>query len=185
MSAILLTGAGFSANWGGRLAREVNTASSLQYSDHQIDRGADFHRLAGERGHEGIVSKRIYGRYEPGRRSWLKAKCLNRLLLGYYTPDGRLIYAGRAGTGMSVAELERVWHRLRPLAVGERPLSEPPPRGSRFGSPLVLSRVHWVRPEMVIEVSYVEWTPDKLLRHVVYLGEREDKAAIDMRRDRP
>ena len=54
------------------------------------------------------------------------------------------------------------------------PLSEPPPRGGRFGSPLVLSRVHWVRPEMVVEVSYVEMTPDGLLWHVVYLGERED-----------
>jgi ATP-dependent DNA ligase len=122
---------------------------------------------------------------------------IGSLLLGYYTPDGKrasgasdgsagkLIYAGRVGTGMSVAELERVWQRLQPLAVDKMPLSESPPRGSRFGSPLVLSRVHWLRPEMVIEVSYVEWTPDGLLRHVVYLGEREDKPAIDVRRDRP
>jgi ATP-dependent DNA ligase len=134
-----------------------------------------------------------------------KTKCLNReefvvvgsvrpggeptsdraLLLGYYTPEGKLIYAGRAGTGMPDAELERVWQRLRPLAVDKMPLSVPPPRGSRFGSPLVLSRVHWVRPEMVVEVSFVEWTPDGLLRHVVYLGEREDKPAIDVIRSRP
>jgi ATP-dependent DNA ligase len=150
-------------------------------------------------------SKRINGRYEPDRRSWLKTKCLNReefvvvgwsdpegsrhrlgsLLLGYYAPDGKLIYAGRVGTGMSVAELERVWQRLQPLAVEKMPLSEPPPRHSRFGGPLQLSRVHWVRPEMVVEVSFAEWTPDGLLRHVVYLGEREDKPAIDVRRDRP
>jgi ATP-dependent DNA ligase len=65
------------------------------------------------------------------------------------------------------------------------PLSEPPLRGRRFGSPLVLSRVHWVRPEMVVEVSYVEFTPDGLLRHVVYLGEREDKPATVVRRDPP
>jgi len=179
--------------------------SSLRYSDHQIGRGSDFHRLACEHGLEGIVSKRINGRYEPDRRSWLKVKCLNReefvvvgwsdpegsrhrigsLLLGYYTPDGDLIYAGRVGTGMSVAELERIWRRLQPLAVDNMPLSEPPPRGSRFGSPLVLSRVHWVRPEMVVEVSYVEWTPDGLLRHVAYQGEREDKPAIEVCRDRP
>jgi ATP-dependent DNA ligase len=116
------------------------------------------------------------------------ARCcwaIGSLLLGYYTPDGNLIYAGRVGTGMSVAELERVWRRLQPLSVDKMPLSEPPPRGSRFGSPLVLSRVHWVRPEMVVEVSFVEWTPDGLLRHVVYLGEREDKPAIDVRRERP
>jgi bifunctional non-homologous end joining protein LigD len=107
------------------------------------------------------------------------------LLLGYYTPDGKLTYAGRVGTGMPVAELERLWQRLLPLVVDEMPLNDPPPRGTRFGSPLVLSRVHWVRPEMVVEVSYVEWTPDGLLRHVVYLGEREDKLAIEVRRNRP
>jgi len=186
--------------------------SSLVYNDHQIGRGPAFHRLACQRGLEGIVSKRIDGRYEPDRRPWLKTKCLNReefvvvgwsdpegsrhrigsLLLGYYTPDGKrargasdgsagkLIYAGRVGTGMPVAELERVWRRLQPFAVDKMPLSEPPPRGSRFGSPLVLSRVHWVRPEMVVEVSFVEWTPDGLLRHVVYLGEREDKPAREV-----
>jgi ATP-dependent DNA ligase len=65
------------------------------------------------------------------------------------------------------------------------PLSAPRPRGGRFGSPLVLSRVHWVRPEMVVEVSYAEWTVDGLLRHVVYLGEREDKPAIEVRRPVP
>jgi ATP-dependent DNA ligase len=180
--------------------------SSLQYNDHQIGHGPAFHRLACERGLEGIVSKRVNDRYESDRRAWLKTKCLNReefvvvgwsdpegsrhrigsLLPGYYTSDGDLIYAGRAGTGMPVAELERVWHRLQPLAVDKMPLSEPPPRGSRFGSALVLSRVHWVRPQIVVEVSYVEWTPpDGLLRHVVYLGEREDKPAVDVRRDRP
>ena len=100
-------------------------------------------------------------------------------------PDGKLVYAGLASTGMPDAELERLWHRLQPLAVPKMPLSEPPPRGSRFGSPLVLSRVHWVRPEMVVEVSYAEWTPEGLLRHVVYLGEREDKPAIEVRRSPP
>jgi bifunctional non-homologous end joining protein LigD len=65
------------------------------------------------------------------------------------------------------------------------PLAIPTPRGSRFGSPLVLSRVHWVRPEMVVEVSYVEWTPDGLPRHVVYLGERHDKLAGEVRRSPP
>lgn len=179
---------------------------SIRYNDHQIGHGPAFHKIACQHGLEGIVSKRVDGRYEPDRRSWLKTKCLNReefvvvgwsdpegtrhrigaLLLGYYTPDdGKLIYAGRVGTGMPVAELERLYGRLQPLAIPKMPLSEPPPRGGRFGSPLVLSRVHWVRPEMVVEVSYVEMTPDGLLRHVVYLGEREDKAAIDVRLSRP
>ena len=86
---------------------------------------------------------------------------------------------------MPVTELERLWQRLRPLVVDVMPLDEPPPRGTRFGSPLVLSRVHWVEPEMVAEVSYVEWTPDGLLRHVVYLGERLDKLATEVRRSPP
>src|SRR3954471_21868982 len=187
------------------LALLCNRRSPSSTNEHQIGHGPAFHRLACQHGLEGIVSKRVNGRYEPDRRSWLKTKCLNReefvvvgwsdpegsrhrigaLLLGYYPPDGKLIYAGRAGTGMPVAELERLWQRLKPLAIDKMPLSVPPPRGSRFGSPLVLSRVHWVRPEMVVEVSYAEWTPDGLLRHVVYLGEREDKAAIDVRRDPP
>src|SRR5277367_194221 len=79
----------------------------------------------------------------------------------------------------------RPYGRLQSRAISKMPLSEPPPRGGRFGSPLVLSRVHWVRPEMVVEVSYVEWTPDGLLRHVVYLGERQDKLASEVRRSPP
>ena len=177
---------------------------SLRYNDHQIGRGPAFHRLACEHGVEGIVSKRANGRYEPDRRTWLKIKCLNReefvvvgfsdpegsrhrigaLLLGYYTPEGQLVYAGRAGTGLPATELERLWQRLQLLVIDKMPLAEPPPRGTRFGSLLVLSRVHWVRPEMVVEVSYAEWTPDGLLRHVVYLGERQDKVATEVRRSR-
>jgi ATP-dependent DNA ligase len=189
-----------------RLASLLNRApDSLRYNDHQIGHGPAFHRLACEHGLEGIVSKRTNGRYEPDRRTWLKIKCLNReefvvvgwsdpegsrhrigsLLLGYYTPEGKLIYAGRVGTGMPVAELERLWQRLQPLVVDKMPLDEPPPRGTRFGSPLVLGRVHWARPEMVAEVSYVEWTPHGLLRHVVYLGERQDKLATEVCRSPP
>jgi ATP-dependent DNA ligase len=53
----------------------------------------------------------------------------------------------------NTAELERLWRRLQPLATHKMPLDVPPPRTSRFGSPLVLSRVHWVRPELVAEVK--------------------------------
>ena len=75
------------------------------------------------------------------------------MLPGYYTPEGRLLYAGRADTGLPDAELERLWQRLQPLLIDKMPLAEPPPRGTRFGSSLVLSRVHWVgllayRPQM-------------------------------------
>jgi ATP-dependent DNA ligase len=187
-----------------RLASLLSDApDTLRYCDHQMGQGPAFYRAACAHAVEGIVSKRAEGTYEPGRRGWLKTKCLNReefvvvgwsdpegsrhrigaLLLGYYTPDGWLLYAGRVGTGMATGELERVWRRLEPLSTPAMPLAVPPPRGGRFGSPLQLSRVHWVRPDMVVEVSFVEWTPDGLLRHVVYLGEREDKPAREVVRD--
>ena len=123
----------------------------------------------------------IVGCTDPeGRRQWLGAR-----LLAYYDPGGRLIYAGRAGTGMNDAELERLWRRLQPLAIDKMPLDTPPPRGSRFGSPLVLSRVHWVRPELVAQVKFLTWTEDNLLRQVVYEGLRADKPAIEVRRPLP
>ena len=62
------------------------------------------------------------------------------------------------------------------------PLEVSPPRTSRFGSPLVLSRVHWARPELVTEVKFFTWTDDNLLRQVVYEGLREDKPAAAVRR---
>ena len=96
-----------------------------------------------------------------------------------------MIYAGRVGSGIDYAELERLWRRLQPLATDRMPLDTPPPRGTRFGSPLVLSRVHWVRPELVAEVKFLAWTEDNLLRQVVYEGLREDKPARQVRREMP
>ena len=183
-----------------------NASTPLQYSDHQIGRGPEFYARACELSLEGIISKRADAPYSPGNRGlWLKVKCLNReefvvvgwtdpegsrpwigaLLLAYYDPDNRLVYAGRAGTGIDHAELERLWRRLQPLATPEMPLSVPPPRDSRFGSPLTLSRVHWVRPELVAEVKYLTWTEDNLLRQVVYEGLRDDKPAEEVRRPTP
>jgi ATP-dependent DNA ligase len=86
---------------------------------------------------------------------------------------------------MSEEELERVWRRLQPLAIPTMLLDVPPPGTSRFGSPLELSRVHWVRPELVVEVNYLTWTLDNLLRQVVYVGLREDKPAHDVQRPVP
>jgi len=183
-----------------------NAGSPLHFSDHQIGRGRAFYDHACTLKVEGIVSKRVDAPYAPGNRGlWLKVKCLNReefvvvgwtdpegarpwlgaLLLAYYDPDGRLIYAGRAGTGIDYAELERLWRRLQPCAISKMPLDEPPPRDSRFGSPLTLSLVHWVRPELVAEVKYLSWTEDNLLRQVVYEGLREDKPAAEVRRAVP
>jgi len=190
-----------------RLAAPLSNATSpLQYCDHQIGRGREFHKQAFAMSLEGIVSKRAAVAYTPGNRGlWLKVKCLHReefvvvgwtdpegarpylsaLLLGYYDSNGRLIFAGRVGSGINQAELHRLSRKLQPLATDKMPLAVPPPRNSRFGSPLELSRVHWVEPELVVEVKYLAWTGDNLLRQVVYEGLREDKPAAEVRRELP
>ena len=178
----------------------------LLYSEHVAGDGPRFRAQACTLGLEGAISKRADRPYAPGDRGiWVKSKCLNReefvvvgwtdpegsrshigaLLLGYYTEDGRLLYAGRAGTGMSEKELKRLAGVLKPLHASKMPLAEPPPRDSRFGSPLKLSRVHWVRPELVVEVTYLTWTEDNLLRQVSYQGQREDKPARQVVRPVP
>ena len=176
----------------------------LQFNGHDTGDGELILKHAGKLGFEGVVSKTIDAPYAPGNRGlWRKAKALNRqefvvvgwsdpegsrphlgaLLLGYYTDDGKLIYAGRVGTGMPNRVLGDIRRRLDPLARKTSPLSIPPPRSTRFGSPLVLSRVHWVEPKLVCEITFLTWTGDGLLRHTVYVGQREDKPADQVRRE--
>ena len=188
-----------------RLARLLkDPPAGIVYSEHEGGDGEAFRRAACRHGLEGIISKRTDRQYLPGDRgAWVKNKCLNRaefvvvgwsdpegsrhllgsLLLGYYDPGGRLIYAGRVGTGMSVATLGMLHQRLASLAAAQMPLSLPPPRKSRFGGPLALSKVHWVRPELVVEITYLGWTDEPLLRHTVFVGLQEDKPAREVRRE--
>jgi DNA ligase D-like protein (predicted ligase) len=177
--------------------------ATIRYGDHVIGAGQDVLQACMRLGVEGMVSKRLDASYVPGNRGlWRKIKCHHReefivvgysepegsrpylgaLLLAYYADDGRLVYAGRAGTGMSDRELRHLNDRLKPLAMTQMPLAAAPPKSNRFGSPLNLSRVHWVRPELVCEVKYMTWTADGLLRHVTYVGLREDKPASEIRR---
>ena len=120
-----------------------NAGPPLHYSDYHRGQGAAFHQKACELRLEGIVSKRADAPYAPANRGlWLKVKCLNReefvvvgwtdpegtrpyigaLLLAYYDPDGRLVYAGRVGSGINQAELARLWRILQPLATEKMPL---------------------------------------------------------------
>jgi ATP-dependent DNA ligase len=176
----------------------------LQFNGHETGDGEVVRKHACKLGFEGVVSKTIDAAYASGNRGlWRKSKCLNRqefvvvgwtdpegsrphlgsLLLGYYTDDGKLIYAGRVGTGMPGKVLADLRGRLEPLARRGSPLSVPPPRKTRFGSPLVLSQVHWVEPQLVAEITYLTWTGDGLLRQTVYCGLREDKPAREVRRE--
>jgi bifunctional non-homologous end joining protein LigD len=183
--------------------REID---GLRYNEHVAGSGPQFRAQACKLGLEGAISKRADQAYVPGDRGiWVKSKCLNReefvvvgwtepegsrshlgaLLLGYYTEDGRLLYAGRAGTGITEKELKRLAALLAPLQIPKMPLAEPPPRDSRFGSPLKLAKLHWVRPEVVVEVTYLTWTEDNLLRQVSYQGQCEDKPARQVVRPLP
>ena len=177
---------------------------ALQFNSYETGDGELILRHAGKLGFEGVVSKTIDAPYAPGNRGlWRKAKCLNRqefvvvgwtdpegsrphlgaLLLGYYAGDGKLVYVGRVGTGMSQKVLKDLRRRLNLLARPKSPLEAPPPRSTRFGSPLVLSRVHWVEPKLVAEITYLTWTADNLVRQTVYIGLREDKPADQVRRE--
>lgn len=159
----------------------------LRYSEHVAGDGLRFRAQACKLGLEGAISKRADQPYARGDRGiWVKSKCLNReefvvvgwtdpegsrshigaLLLGYHTEDGHLHYAGRAGTGITDKELKRLAGVLKPLAVPKVPLAESPPRDSRFDSLLKLSKVHWVKPEVVVEVTYLTWAEDNLLQQV-------------------
>ena len=172
----------------------VANKPGLQFNGHDTGDGELILKHAGKLGFEGVVSKTIDAPYAPGNRGlWRKAKALNRqefvivgwsdpegsrphlgaLLLGYYTDDGKLIYAGRVGTGMPVKVLADLRRRLEPAGPQDIASERPAAAQTRFGSPLVLSRVHWVEPKLVAEITYLTWTADNLLRHTVYVGLRE------------
>ncbi len=173
----------------------------VQVSD-TFDDGPALYRAAEQQQFEGIVAKRTDSVYEPGRRSrnWLKIKTHGRqefvvagytkgqgrragrfgsLVLGVWE-DGRLRYTGNVGTGFNDGEIEKLWRRLRKLEQKECPFDEVPkmPKVRR-------GDVVWVRPELVCEVEFVEWTHDGRLRAPSYQGLREDKPATEVRRERP
>ena len=145
--------------------------------------------VAGQQHLEGIVAKRDDSTYRPGSRSaaWRKVKIrrhqefvvggwspgagqrsnhLGSLLVGFYD-QGSLRYAGRVGTGFSSAELKRLIDKLTPLVVDADPFAPAVQRPDAH-------RATFVRPELVVEVAYAEWTSARRLRHPAYLGERLD-----------
>ena len=171
----------------------------IRYSDHVTGSGAEFFALACERGLEGIISKRRDQPYRPGRGTmWVKTKCLLRqelviggftdpersrvgfgaLLVGYYDGD-HLRYAGKVGTGYSHATLRELRAQLGSLERPASPFSPEPPRAWTGASR------HWVAPELVAEVAFLEWTADGRLRHPSFQGLRRDKSPRDVVREAP
>ena len=150
-------------------------------------------------GEEGIVGKHLESLYVPARSPWwVKLKCIGRqefviggftepqrsrvglgsLLVGYYSDDGkRLIYAGKVGTGFTNEGLLDLRKRLGALEQSENPFDAE--EGPRMGV------VHWVKPMLVAEIAYAEWTQNTLLRQPRFEGLRPDKKPRDCRRERP
>lgn len=171
---------------------------ALRYSEHFDEPGQKVYERACRMALEGIVSKRKQAPYTAGRgQAWLKVKCVARqefviggytdpegarvefgsLLLGVHEPDGRLVYAGRVGTGFSRATLAALGKRLRKLGQRGSPFAADGPRPPTRGA-------HWVKPVLVAEVAFTEWTRDGLLRHPAFEGLREDKPAAAVVRER-
>ena len=167
------------------------------------DDGIALLEAADSQGLEGVVAKRADSRYEPGARvrTWLKVKVrrhqevvvggwlpgegnrsgrIGALLVGVHDrpgDGGPLRYAGRVGTGFTEAELGRLAERAAALVTDDCPFDPPPPR------PDVARGATWLRPELVAEIAYGEWTDDHRLRHPSYLGLRFDKDADQVTRD--
>ena len=162
---------------------------SIRYSDHQIGKGPDFLAAARNAGLEGVIAKRRDARHQPGRgSSWLKVKCGKRedliivgftdpsgeragfgaLLMGYRTAKGELVYAGRVGTGYGDKLLDALHRKLEALRQ-RRPTVKLPAGLSARGT-------HWVKPELVAEVTFSGWTADNILRQSSFVGLRDDKS---------
>ena len=172
-----------------------HAAGPLRYTEALAERGGDVWSVACELGLEGIVSKRADSPYRPGARTreWLKSKCMKRqefvvggwtdpagsrsgfgaLLLGVQGPDG-LEFMGRVGSGFTERRITEMAKTLSALASDAHPFAKDPGRAAGGG-------VHWVRPQVVVEVAYLGITSDGLLRHPTFVGLREDKRAKDVR----
>jgi DNA ligase D-like protein (predicted ligase) len=166
----------------------------LRFTTYRREAGEEAFRAACARGDEGVIAKRAAAPYAGGRsRDWLKFKCVRdqefviggwtdpkgsrsdfgALLIGYYE-DRTFVYAGKVGTGFGAATLRRLGTELRAMATADSP----------FARNAVRERgAHWVRPELVAQIGFTEWTRDGMLRHPRFKGLRDDKPAREVVRE--
>ena len=166
--------------------------AGIQLGSFVESEGKALFELTRARGMEGIVAKRKNSIYHPGKRSsdWLKIKSrpqqefvvggftegkgsrknLGALLLGAYR-NGRFHYFGHAGSGFSEKGLREAIERMKPLFIDKSPFENPP---------RVPEKIQWVKPQLVCEISFAEWTQDGELRQTVFLGWRDDKKAKEV-----
>lgn len=152
--------------------------------------GLEAYRLAKEKGYEGLVAKDLASHYVDGRsRAWLKVKVHQEeefIVVGYTAPEGSrehlgalllgvyqgkdLLYVGKVGTGFSRKTLADLWKALHPLVLKTPNVINPPREKA----------VTYVKPKLVAQIAFEEWTADQKLRQPVYLGLRDDKDARDV-----
>ena len=174
------------------------TRGVVRYSEHIEGNGDEFYKHACEYGIEGIVSKLSNSRYESTRnRNWLKVKCVKQqeFVIAGYTPSskglpgfgslvlgvyekGKLVYAGRVGTGFTFKQRGDLKKQLDKLARKDSPLvAIPKDPGLRL--------TQWTEPKMIAEVAFMEWTSDGSIRHPSFQGLREDKSPKEVEREKP
>ena len=176
-----------------KLASVIVPGDSLRYSDHTASQGKALFELAREKGLEGIVAKKRECPYQERRSSdWLKIKIRHRLecviggytepegsrahfgsiVLGLYDQQGRLIHVGQAGSGFTQKSLAEIWKLLKARETKQKPF---------YGEVEALRKVYWVKPDLIAEIEYAEWTEGTSegsgpkLRAPVFLGLRDDK----------
>jgi bifunctional non-homologous end joining protein LigD len=156
---------------------------------------------------EGIVAKRADSRYEPGQRSgaWQKMRVnqvqefviggytpagrnFDAIIFGYYDSEGRLIYVARTRNSFTPSSRDALYQHFRGLETAKCPfVNLPEARSGRWGEGLTAEKMkecRWLKPMLVGQFEFVEWTPDGHLRHARFVALREDKQARDVRRDR-
>jgi bifunctional non-homologous end joining protein LigD len=180
------------------LKDRIKTSEIIHYSDHYAEKGLDLFEVAKKRGLEGIVAKKRSSAYEEKRSNdWLKIKITQRrecviggytdpegsreyfgaLVLGLYDPKKRLIHVGQVGTGFDQTMLREIYACLQPLKTKQNPF---------YGEIGGLRKVQFVRPELVAEIKFSEWTHETIeggmkLRAPVFMGLRADKSAAECR----
>jgi bifunctional non-homologous end joining protein LigD len=169
-----------------RLERTLKSAHNVRYSDHIIAAGKEFFKEVARIPLEGVVAKRIESRYVQKRSSaWLKIKTIqeSEVVVGGYTEprhsrshfgalvvglyrDGQLQYVAHVGTGFNQQSLKQLYQIMQPLKTKRSPF---------VVEPQTNEPAQWIKPQLVAQVKFSEWTIDQHLRHPVFLGLRDDK----------